>query len=332
MAKKKNKPYTCPRCGYVTYQRQHMRKHLFELKKPCPGSENDIAMGDEVKQKILANRIYKVESPVKVVNQTINNYNTMNNFINGIDMFKKLNGFLNHKQIDVVPFDDSVKSRYEDTREQLMKGIGTHKMTQEDIFDIIDEVTKIDDGNMEEFNVMFDSAINKLRMYNSDGDWKEMYVSSGVKTIIKSIQTHYWNAYECYLIRKIDDIHVSHQDRQRFKESLQGYFEFLASIDMSPYIKGHKVSDCQILYSEDEPRYRHEPAYDDVDAYKLVDRFGRLFEVAKEQVSVKRREVMMRRLIDLIKRNTQRNVSELNKLVLNLVNMDTSFQQAMMSL
>lgn len=48
MTKKDN--YTCPRCGYETRQKIHMRAHLFNLKKLCPGSKALIDLTEEIKQ------------------------------------------------------------------------------------------------------------------------------------------------------------------------------------------------------------------------------------------------------------------------------------------
>ena len=54
------KPYTCPRCGYTTQHRTSIRNHLFNKTKTCPALENDIVLTDDIREYILANRIYKV--------------------------------------------------------------------------------------------------------------------------------------------------------------------------------------------------------------------------------------------------------------------------------
>ena len=63
------KPYTCPRCGYETNHRTSIRNHLFNKTKCCPALENDVILTDEIKEYILANRIYKIvnalSEPVK---------------------------------------------------------------------------------------------------------------------------------------------------------------------------------------------------------------------------------------------------------------------------
>lgn len=57
--KKSNKKieYKCPRCGFQTNQKNMMRRHLFLLKKQCPGIFQDIELTHEMKDYILANRL-----------------------------------------------------------------------------------------------------------------------------------------------------------------------------------------------------------------------------------------------------------------------------------
>ncbi len=59
--------YTCIRCGYIAKQKAHIRKHFYELTKPCPALLNDIELTDEIKIYILANRIYRIPKPEKKI-------------------------------------------------------------------------------------------------------------------------------------------------------------------------------------------------------------------------------------------------------------------------
>jgi uncharacterized C2H2 Zn-finger protein len=60
--KKANKKpdYECPRCGYFTYQKTHIKTHLFKNKKPCPASKNLIELTDAIRQHVLENRVYQL--------------------------------------------------------------------------------------------------------------------------------------------------------------------------------------------------------------------------------------------------------------------------------
>lgn len=60
MPRRKLLPYHCPRCGYEIAKKSSMVSHFTTLKKPCPSIENDIDLTKEIKDYVLANKIYKI--------------------------------------------------------------------------------------------------------------------------------------------------------------------------------------------------------------------------------------------------------------------------------
>lgn len=58
-------PYNCPRCDYKTSLKSDMRKHLYNLRKVCPGQANNIELTDEIRECVLENRRYVVPDPFK---------------------------------------------------------------------------------------------------------------------------------------------------------------------------------------------------------------------------------------------------------------------------
>lgn len=51
-------PYECPRCGYTTVQKGHMRGHFYNTKKQCPTTKSSIELTDEIKKHIVDFRVY----------------------------------------------------------------------------------------------------------------------------------------------------------------------------------------------------------------------------------------------------------------------------------
>ena len=85
MPRKAKLPYTCPSCGYETVQKNDMKKHFYKVLKPCPKQLNNIDLTDDIKEFILANRIY--HQPIHEadsVTQTININNTVVNYVDDI--------------------------------------------------------------------------------------------------------------------------------------------------------------------------------------------------------------------------------------------------------
>ena len=58
-------PYQCPRCGFSSNHKGTMQRHLYDLKKPCPALASAIELTDDIKQHVLANRVYRVPAPVQ---------------------------------------------------------------------------------------------------------------------------------------------------------------------------------------------------------------------------------------------------------------------------
>ncbi len=62
-------PYTCVRCGYKTKNKTNIHKHLYQRKVFCP-AKNDIELTEEIKDKIMKDRIYHI--PKKTNNKNDN--------------------------------------------------------------------------------------------------------------------------------------------------------------------------------------------------------------------------------------------------------------------
>ena len=88
------KPYTCPRCGYNSRKKYNMYIHLTNLRKPCPATEQDIEITQEVKDYILINRIYHTpEQPQQTIYNYINNNQQINNIIADMDAIQNLEAY-----------------------------------------------------------------------------------------------------------------------------------------------------------------------------------------------------------------------------------------------
>lgn len=324
------KPYTCIRCNYQTMLKTDMYRHLFCKKRVCPTTQNDIELSDEIKRHILENRIYHIPKVPehKIINQTINNYNTMNNFLNGIEPMTRLNEYLKYTNTNLIPFERTIELKYEKQRLRLDAGKGFHSYSHDDLFEIIDELTSIDSRKIDEFNLYCDSKTDKLTILES-GEWKAMIISSGLKKVITIIQDYYWNTYEKYLIRVIQKTPIAYE-KQRHTELLEDYYSFLAALDVDPCVKD--IPNNRILYTDENEAYWDDPEPNSCDGFSLSERYSKVYRTVRDNLTLRQRDKIKNDLKDLLKRNSQRNAIELNKVLLSLIKVDNDFKQEILQL
>lgn len=331
----KKDPYRCPRCNYVTEDKSRMRKHLYNNIKVCPATHNQIELTHEIKEYVLVNRVYHIKQDVPInntnntnnINNTINHYNTVMNFVSGIDTMRKLKNYCDYKQITLTPFDQAVQSKYEDTVVKLEKNQGHHEIRQDELWEAIDQVTKIKDGCIEDMNIIFDTELQKIRLYES-GDWKELLLRSGLRTIVRTIQECLWNAYERYLIRKIENKKLPLSERENCRELLSEYYTFLACLDIDPVVKGSNNN--QILFNPDDDKYWEPVDPSNIEMHTMVDMYTKMYANANNELTKGEKTRMMNNLVDLVKRNSKRNVRDLNYMVSAIINVDDEFKRTML--
>lgn len=321
MTRHKKEPYTCPRCSYTSEQRSHMRKHLYNVKKPCPATKLDVFLSPEVKEYILTNRIYHPPKLTPTINQTINNYNTMNNFIANMDTVEKIQKLMQHQQTYLLDFDSHVERTFQPHVEELKSNVDVDKVElgTDDIVDLVDVVTKVSaQSDLDAFNVVYDKDIQRLKIY-SGGEWSEFITLRGIRRIVETIQDHYLHRYECYLIRKINKHGESHFLRQRARELLDDYYKFLSVFDVMPFVQNHR--DRDVLYDKTDDRFFKASGTTELcDSY--MDKFKKISNTLTKQELNK----IQKSVCDIVKQNSKRNVDELNKQVLNMLNADEQFK------
>lgn len=320
----KKEPYVCPRCGYSTRDRSCMKKHLYVNKKPCPGTKSTGELSDTMREYILANRIFiEPVAPAPTFNQTINNYNTMNNFVAALDPLTKLKEYSNYKKVDVLPFDRDVELKYEKKRMRLEDNTFDYEHHSEDILDIIDKVSSCREPDASDFNLLYDKSMNKFLMYDL-GDWQERLAVNGVQSVVNTIKDYFWNAFECYLIRRIEQ----HDNEVRMSELLDNHYRFLASVECGPFIVDKH--DKQIMFNMDDDLYWEQPDFNDVGAHKIRDDYMGKFTRIQQSISRKDKEDEKKKVVGIIMRNSKKNMLHLNKLLVSIMQGDDEFKHTLL--
>jgi hypothetical protein len=333
---KLNVEYQCPRCGYSSSQKGHIRKHFFTLKKICPALKKDIELTETVKEYVLANRIWtpKEESQDALQQQqaqqsisiqmhhTINNYQMIYNMLGKMSVVDKIQKYNDYKSIELMDLEDTIEDAYCVKARQLDRGKQRHcHLDNTALISLVDSVTTMQD--IDKFNIVYDEMPNKLRIFTS-GQWRAHLFEAGVKEILEKIQGCYLDFYECFLLRKYYTVQ-SPLERTQLREHIEDYYKFIACFDMIPYVKAKNNN--EILYSiNDEKHHEQVPTYD-ISNNSIQDEWYQRFKHIKTSLMLSEANRTRKDVFMIVKRNTKSNVIDLNKKVMEIIQMDDDFKK-----
>jgi hypothetical protein len=294
-----------------------MRYHLYERKKICPGLVNDIELTEEIKQKILENRVYKipkVEKPqTPTIIKNIQYNNTLNNYIGSMDTFEKLGKLMEYKQIETISLEESIEHKF-GQRIDNMKGdkfkygydLGNNRL-----FDIVDEISKI--RSFSDLNIIYDDKLKELNLFKS-GCWENYLIDRGLREIIDVMKDIFLDHYEKFLLRKIFVSEKNLRHKQEYKDHLMDYYKFIGCFEILPYIQDK--DDCDILGDDDG----------DFGKYTVEEKYMPKYNEIVE--NMKRNEInKTKKSVDnILKNNTKKNLKNLNKEIIDLVTSDEEFK------
>lgn len=288
--------------------------------------KNNIELTEDIKNHILQNFIYIIpkstrQSKTKQTNQintTINNYNTINNYISNMGLVEKMKKYMEYKQLELIDFEDKIETKYTFKAKRLDNDDYKYgfELSSDDFLEIINEISSLCKGeSLENMNVVYDNKIKNLKLYEQ-GNWSDLLLHNGVKSIIQTIQAYYLNSYEQYLIRNIYNQHKSRVERQKCKELLEIYYTFIAAFEIDPFIQS---------LPQDDVSFTDEHTRDDI-----IDHYWKLYTVTRD--NLKRIDINRTRkqVLDILKRNTIKNIDEMNKQVLELFQVDEVFKQSLL--
>lgn len=308
--------FQCICCGYTTSKKSSMKDHLYKKKIPCPKSVNDIELSEEIKEYILTNRVYHLPSkqqlhpqPTTIINQQINNYNQINNFISSMDFEEKLMKFLKHKGLSISDFEDKVDDTYASHVEKLEENkVRNYQLNIHNLLEVFDNMTSLNEY-AENLNVYYDQVSNKLKIFQN-GKWRSFLIDVGLHFMISVIQENYLNYYECYLIRK------ELASQGIVQDLIEDYYHFLACFHAFPF--AYNKSNGDVLNGNED------------DNYDITDKWSNVYMRIRDDMKPGESNKVKKQLSDIIKHNTQSNIKDLNKMIMDMLHIDPDFKAAML--
>lgn len=261
MKQKIEQPYVCIACGYNTDSKGAMRRHFGignDRKKPCPKIANDIELTPEIKEYILANRIYRIPAPPPPA--TTINYNTqINNYVNGIDACQQLAHLMTHNDQTLIDLEDKVIAMHAKQIESYTTKTHTPQtLAILTLVEAVDKICKVQNKDCSDYSIMYDELLDGVKILEA-GVWEEMSRDRGVQRMIEIIKSSLWDHYEAALLRSIQN-EKDLRARQILGDDLIEYFKFLAAFDLKPRCCGEykdkddvkdDASNDEVVFDED---------------------------------------------------------------------------------
>jgi hypothetical protein len=309
--------YECPRCNHRTSHKNDMKKH-FSRKRMC-ANENGINLTDEIMAVVLEE--YKYHPPPKEPsdskNITINN--TINKYVLKMDFGEKMKHILEYQQKKLLCFEDNLESQFENrvNRLEMNSYPNGYFLDQNDFFKIINNATKVSKENIEEFGIFYRRTIKRLELY-SGTSWESFIEEDGVLEVVRLIKSYFLDHYEQYIIRHLYQDGAKTLDRSKLVEHLRIYYRFISIFDLRPHISD--LSDCDLL--------GHRLGEDN--EYVLAEKCMGIYSEEKSKLKINEKNQTKRKVINIIKENTIQNSSELDNLVLEILQADDIFRQKLL--
>jgi len=310
-------PYLCPRCGYETKRKPAMRRHLYDLKNPCPGQKNKIILTEEIKQEILRDRVYEIKTVEDKTKCTLN----LTNCVIEMDPKDKIDSI--HLWNDQKPlnFGDKIEQNHgkiikklEDR--SLKYGFGLQK---NNFLEIVDQSVHINSASdLHKVNLLYIKELNKIAIYHDD-EWIYYLFESGLNRIIDIIRNYYLTSYEKYMLYKIFvDKSASAFEANIYKNLLNEYFSFLVAFEVYPSSKDEKNEDFLSGFSHDNPYFISDFCMTRYNEQKNI--------MKRADISRIRRSIG-----DIVKTNSGANMKLLNKHIIDLAVNDEDFKFHLLS-
>lgn len=311
-------PYTCPRCCHKTPTKDSMRKHLYARKTQC-SNINKMELTDEIRNVVLNDRIYAVPKHTKktTINNTIN-------YISQINVFDAHQQYLSHLGIELLDFNDGIENKYKKQIESLKNNQSKCHIeyNHDDFVDMVQDITKnqqsTEPENINEYNVLYDNAQEKLKIYKDD-EWSSYRLEIGAVSVVNSLKIIYLDEYETYMIKKIITGKVQHLIA-KFKQQIEDYYKFIICFNLEPV-----VQDCCDAFILDLNQNGDK-------SYKISETYCNIYQKLKDTMKKGEKNNIVKKVTKIVKKMATHNKIELNRKFAALFGMDKEFEQIISNL
>jgi hypothetical protein len=309
-----------------------MNSHLYNLKKDCPATAQQVELTDEIKTCILKNRIFIPEpslstpamaTSTQTIFQTINQIHTINHFVSQMPTDKVIEHYLAHIKSVMISLDTHLASSFKSKVKRLESNPRSYTLKSDNFLETVNLASSI--SRIENMNILFSKSSQKISIYENN-KWSSYLATQGVKKIMTAIQEAYFDVYEVYLIRKLYDYDLKGQTvaRAEYEELLRVYYEFIVCFALGPFI--HNKTNSEILTCVFSDDASIEDSEEEDESTSIYEKYSIYYTRADTSVTLQQKKNVAKSVLDIIKRNCAESVAALNAKVSDLFRMDESFK------
>jgi hypothetical protein len=238
----------------------------------------------------------------------------MYNYVKGMNTIDKLDKLMEYNNTEITSLEDNVQSHFYRRITNLKTDAFKfgYDMGNNRLFDIFEEITKI--RNLQDMNIIYDDKLKELSLFKS-GSWETMLIERGIKEILEMLKEYFLDHYELFLFRRIYTIEKSEREKQKYRVHLEDYYKFIGTYDLRPIIEDK--DDSEILGEEHGERKN----------FRLEEKWIKIYTDLID--NMKRYEInKIKKDLDIIvKNNSNKNLNELNKKIIELLTTDDGFKE-----
>jgi hypothetical protein len=314
-------PYVCPRCNYETPLKKQMNRHFYKTKKLCP-NPNNLVLTDEIKKEVLESHVYhipkkreKAPDTKKSDTHNINNYNLIVNYVNGLGYFEKMNYMLEYEKRSLMCFEEQLEQKFDKRVKRLEENQSTfpYFLDQEGLFRIIDDATKTNPKEIEQFAIYLDKTIHRLKIHLGS-EWESYMEEEGIRKLLDLIKSYFLDTYEEYLVKNYYSESSPLKQRYEIKNHLEIYYKFLSIFGLLPIVTGKEDSEIIGHRLKDNGQFL------------IEEECLKLYKEQKTDVKVSEKNAIKRKILNIVRDNTVQSIQNLNNLILDILKIDSEFK------
>lgn len=271
-------------------------------------------------------------APTLTINQIINNNHTINNYISNLDTMTKLKELTSYHNTAPVDYETKVEGLYENNYNRFKTNdyMGLVSYDQTHFMDMIRDITYSKKRSCEDMCIIYNKDDARIYMSEGNGRWEDYQKDQGMTYLVETITSYCLDAYEVYLIRKLENESTIHTDRALALSSIEEYYRFIATFNAKPFV--HKKADPQIMFNSDDSDYESDVDDRDIASHRIVDKYNGLYKRTKDSLTDAHRKVTIKSVLDVINRTTKNNIRELNNHIMTIIKVDETFKKLMIEL